>query len=235
MNAEQYGQRWGVSKKTAAQWCRDGRIPAVKVGKEWQIDPAAADAVLPEAQDGRQPRRATAPDQSDPAPIAPPTDPEPNSEPNSAPAPAPAAAPAAATAPAPAAAPAAATAAAPAPIPPATPPASRSSRKAAEAASSKPAGPTLADAQRALAVYKAERERLALDQEKKLLVYRADFVTAQNAVAAQIMNRAEALPRQIKQAIPHLLIEEVEKIEALVKEMMEGVANWTYDKLEEGE
>lgn len=67
------------------------------------------------------------------------------------------------------------------------------------------------------------------------LVYRADFVTAQNAVAAQIMNRAEALPRQIKQAIPHLTIEEVEKIERLVKEMMEGVANWSYDELEEGE
>jgi len=78
----------------------------------------------------------------------------------------------------------------------------------------------------------AELERRTKEGE---LVYRADFVTAQNAVAAQIMNRAEALPRQIKQVIPHLLIEEVEKIEALVKEMMEGVANWTYDKLEEGE
>lgn len=64
------------------------------------------------------------------------------------------------------------------------------------------------------------------------LVYRADFVTAQNAVAAQIMNRAENLPRQIKQAIPHLLVEEVEKIERLIKEMMEGVANWSYAELE---
>lgn len=65
------------------------------------------------------------------------------------------------------------------------------------------------------------------------LVYRADFVTAQNAVAAQIMNRAEALPRQIKQAIPHLLVEEVEKIERLIKEMMEAVANWSYEDVEE--
>jgi|GEM_PF-5770934 len=78
----------------------------------------------------------------------------------------------------------------------------------------------------------AELERRAKEGE---LVYRADFVTAQNAVAAQIMNRAEALPRQIKQAIPHLLIEEVEKIERLIKEMMEGVANWSYEDLEADE
>ena len=67
------------------------------------------------------------------------------------------------------------------------------------------------------------------------LVYRADFVTAQNAVAAQIMNRAEALPRQIKQAIPHLSIEEVDRIERLVKEMLEAVANWSYDEMEADE
>jgi phage terminase Nu1 subunit (DNA packaging protein) len=76
----------------------------------------------------------------------------------------------------------------------------------------------------------AELDRRVKEGE---LVYRADFVTAQNAVAAQIMNRADALPRQIKQAIPHLLIEEVEKIERLIKEMMEGVANWSYEELEE--
>lgn len=87
---------------------------------------------------------------------------------------------------------------------------------------------------------RAEHEKanlLELDRRTKEgeLVYRADFVTAQNAVAAQIMNRAEALPRQIKQAIPHLLVEEVEKIERLIKEMMEGVANWSYDELGDGE
>lgn len=78
---------------------------------------------------------------------------------------------------------------------------------------------------------------LELDRKAKEgeLVYRADFVTAQNAVAAQIMNRAEALPRQIKQDVPHLLIEEVERIERRVKEMLEGVANWSYDELEADE
>jgi phage terminase Nu1 subunit (DNA packaging protein) len=78
----------------------------------------------------------------------------------------------------------------------------------------------------------AELDRRAKEGE---LVYRADFVTAQNAVAAQIMNRAEALPRQIKQLIPHLTVEDVEKIGRLVKEMLEGVANWSYEELPEDE
>lgn len=67
------------------------------------------------------------------------------------------------------------------------------------------------------------------------LVYRADFITAQNAVAAQIMNRAETLPRQIKQAIPHLGVDEVDRIERLVKEMLEAVASWSYEEVEADE
>lgn len=78
----------------------------------------------------------------------------------------------------------------------------------------------------------AELDRRAKEGE---LVYRADFVTAQNAVAAQLMNRAEALPRQIKQLIPHLTVEEVEKVERLIKGMLEGVANWSYEELPEDE
>ena len=83
-----------------------------------------------------------------------------------------------------------------------------------------------------------EREKrliAALDRRTKEgeLVYRDDFITAQNAVAAQIMNRAEALPRQIKQAIPHLVVEDVERIERLVKEMLEAVASWSFDDVEE--
>ena len=78
----------------------------------------------------------------------------------------------------------------------------------------------------------AELDRRAKEGE---LVYRADFVTARNAVAAQIMNRAEALPRQIKQLIPHLTVEEVEKVERLIKEMLEGVANWSYEELPDDE
>jgi hypothetical protein len=82
-----------------------------------------------------------------------------------------------------------------------------------------------------IAAIKAKREAIALQLEEEKLVYKEDYRVACNAVALQVVNRAEALPRQIKQAIPHLLIEEVEKIEKLVKEMLEGVAGWRYDEL----
>jgi len=151
MNAEQYGHRWGVSKKTAAQWCRDGRIPAVKVGKEWQIDPTAADAVLPEAQDGRQPRRATA-----------------------APAPAPAAKP---------------------PVPPRPAPPPRPAKPPADLKIQQPGAgaPTLADAQRARAVYQAERERLALMREKEELV-----------LASEVENVYFTKARELREALLNL-------------------------------
>lgn len=80
---------------------------------------------------------------------------------------------------------------------------------------------------------KANLLELERKEKEGTLVYRADFELARNAVASQIINRAEVLPKQIKQAIPHLLIEEVEKIEKLVKEMLEGVASWSYDELAE--
>jgi hypothetical protein len=82
-----------------------------------------------------------------------------------------------------------------------------------------------------IAAIKAKREAIALQLEEEKLVYKEDYRVACNAVALQVVNRAEVLPRQIKQAIPHLLIEEVEKIEKLVKEMLEGVASWRYDEL----
>lgn len=78
MNAEQYARHRGVSKMTAVRWCSQGKVPAVKVGKEWQIDPAAADAMLPEMQDTRRPKRASA--MPPPAP-APAPKPEPASKP----------------------------------------------------------------------------------------------------------------------------------------------------------
>lgn len=91
---------------------------------------------------------------------------------------------------------------------------------------------------------KYNEERALHEREKRLLaqlerrekegelIYKADFEIARNAVASQIMNRAEVLPRQIKQVIPHLLTEEMEKIERLIKEMLEGVANWSYEEVE---
>ena len=36
-NAEKIARFFGVAKKTAAQWCKAGKLPAFKIGKEWKI------------------------------------------------------------------------------------------------------------------------------------------------------------------------------------------------------
>lgn len=37
MTAEQIGAFFGVSKKTVWEWCKTGKIPAFKIGKEWRV------------------------------------------------------------------------------------------------------------------------------------------------------------------------------------------------------
>lgn len=36
-SAERVARFFGVSKKTAWQWCKAGKLPAFKIGKEWKI------------------------------------------------------------------------------------------------------------------------------------------------------------------------------------------------------
>jgi len=36
-NIEKIARFFGVAKKTAWRWCKSGRIPAFKIGKEWKI------------------------------------------------------------------------------------------------------------------------------------------------------------------------------------------------------
>ncbi len=36
-NAEKVARFFGVTKKTAWQWCKEGKLPAFKIGKEWKI------------------------------------------------------------------------------------------------------------------------------------------------------------------------------------------------------
>lgn len=36
-SAERIAKFFGVSKKTARQWCKTGKLPAFKIGKEWKI------------------------------------------------------------------------------------------------------------------------------------------------------------------------------------------------------
>ena len=82
-----------------------------------------------------------------------------------------------------------------------------------------------------------EREKrllaeLARMEKEGELVYREDIEAAQSAINLQILNRAEALPKQIKMDIPHLTIEEMTIIERRVIEVFEAVANHDFSELE---
>jgi predicted GIY-YIG superfamily endonuclease len=70
-------------------------------------------------------------------------------------------------------------------------------------------------------------------REEDRLVYREDVEAAQSAINLQIMNRAEALPKQIKLDIPHLTLEEMVVIEKRVMEIFEAVAEHDFEELPE--
>jgi len=70
-------------------------------------------------------------------------------------------------------------------------------------------------------------------REEERLVYREDVEAAQSAINLQIMNRAEALPKQIKLDIPHLTLEEMVIIEKRVMEIFEAVAEHDFEELPE--
>lgn len=36
-NAEKIARFFGVTVKTACEWCHEGKLPAFKIGKEWKI------------------------------------------------------------------------------------------------------------------------------------------------------------------------------------------------------
>ena len=63
-------------------------------------------------------------------------------------------------------------------------------------------------------------------QREGELVYRSDMEQATRAVAAALNNQLEALPRQVRQQIPHLTVEEVQIIEGLVHQLRQAVADW---------
>jgi hypothetical protein len=65
------------------------------------------------------------------------------------------------------------------------------------------------------------------------LVYKADVEQAQMATALTLKNQLEALPKQIKQQLPHLSISDEEMIERLVAKVLTAVADWRMDQEEE--
>jgi hypothetical protein len=82
---------------------------------------------------------------------------------------------------------------------------------------------------------KEKRQITALERMEKegILVYREDIEAAQAAVNAQIMSRAEALPKQIKLDIPHLTLEEMAAIEKRVMQIFEAVSEHDYAEVPE--
>jgi len=80
-----------------------------------------------------------------------------------------------------------------------------------------------------------EREkRLIAELERRQkageLVYKVDVEQAQMAVALTLKNQLEALPKQIKQQLPHLSIGDEEMIERLVAKVLTAVADWRMDQ-----
>jgi phage terminase Nu1 subunit (DNA packaging protein) len=53
------------------------------------------------------------------------------------------------------------------------------------------------------------------------------------AIALTLKNQLEALPKQIKQQLPHLSISDEEMIERLVAKVLTAVADWRMDQEEE--
>jgi phage terminase Nu1 subunit (DNA packaging protein) len=60
-------------------------------------------------------------------------------------------------------------------------------------------------------------------------VYLEDYGQAQKAVALYLSGQIEALPRQIRQQLPHLTLHDEEVIEDLVRRLLNRVADWRLD------
>ena len=100
-----------------------------------------------------------------------------------------------------------------------------------------PADPTeTPDYNKERAWHEREKRLIAeLDRRQKAgeLVYKADVEQAQMAIALTLKNQLEALPKQIKQQLPHLSISDEEMIERLVAKVLTAVADWRMDQEEE--
>src|SRR3978361_773120 len=53
LSAEEVARELDLKPTTIYQWCREGRLPAIKLGKEWRIRRTALDAFLEQSE--RQP------------------------------------------------------------------------------------------------------------------------------------------------------------------------------------
>ncbi len=50
LTAEEVAEYFGVKKTTVYRWCRDGRIPCLKIGKHWRMRREELAGFLKEAE-----------------------------------------------------------------------------------------------------------------------------------------------------------------------------------------
>lgn len=145
MNAQEYALYRGKSKMTVSKWIRHGKISAVRVGHEYQIDPEIADRELAESLNQAQQRipKASSPQDRSINPERPLT---------------------------------------------------ADNKHIAEPIKG---GPTFAEAQRAREVYRAERERLRLLQEKGELVVAADIKKEITSLMRTVRDSMMGIPDRI--------------------------------------
>ena len=170
MNAAEYAKHRGISKMRVSQYIAQGKISATKIGRGYEIDPEVADRELAGSIDQRS-RNATPPPSPPPKPKPVAID-KPLIEPEQPPAPL------------------------PEPARPARP-AKPSKPPREPIAQPMQGGPTYAEAQRAREVYRAERERLKLLQEKGELVSAADVKSAAFQTARTVRDALMALPDRL--------------------------------------
>jgi len=86
--------------------------------------------------------------------------------------------------------------------------------------------PPRAVSEAVLAAVKAKRETMALRQDEKKLLPREEVERAQAAAIAISKTRLLGVPSTAKQRIPHLSLDEVEILTALIREALEELATW---------
>lgn len=60
-DAEKIAKFFGVAKRTAWQWCKTGKLPAFKIGKEWKIRVSDLQKMIDRKVRARAPRNGSRP------------------------------------------------------------------------------------------------------------------------------------------------------------------------------
>ena len=56
LSSEEVAEYFGVTTTTVYRWCREGRIPCMKIGKHWRVRREELMALLKESEGAQRPR-----------------------------------------------------------------------------------------------------------------------------------------------------------------------------------